>query len=1207
MWRGNAGRSAVSAETLPDSLHLQWTRHLPPQVTAWKDEEVMKFDRSYQPVVLGGRMFVGSTVNDSLTAYDLETGAEQWRFYTEGPVRVSPAAWQDKVLVASDDGCLYCLGAADGKLRWRFRGAPGDRRLIGTERLISTWPARGGPVVADGTVYFAVGVWPFMGTFVHALDADSGRLLWTNDSTSFTWRRLPHPGSLSFSGLSPQGHLAAVGERLIVPGSRYLPAVFDRRTGEFLFYADGLGPEVTAQGQLALAGGDVFHLEKGYHVRLEGLPPARHCVLAPDAWYTPTAAWDAGGIRLSEDSIKVPESTAKGAPAWRKKILVGSIEKLWPLRGVPWLRAADRLVISLKGDMQMLDVSRRAAEPKVVWQASVAGTPSSVLAAGGRLIVVTLEGSIYCFGPKAAEPRTYELSRPVAAKSNAWSKQAAEILKATGATEGYCLVWGLRDGGLVEALVEQSKLHVIAVDSNPEKILALRRRLDAAGVYGTRAAALVGEPSAMSLAPYLASLIVSEDLKAAGFDKWDLFVERLVYPLRPYGGAACLPVPAEQQKEFDQRFARAKLSGAEIKRTGTWTLLVRAGPLPGAADWLGQNADAGNTRCSRDRLVMAPLGVLWFGNALSNSLILPRHGEGPVQQVAGGRMFIEGPDSLSAADVYTGRLLWTRDFTALGRLYNVTKHQSGAHTIGSNFFVAADAVYVAAGRACHVLDPASGRTLQQFTLPVRAADKQPSDWQFLLVYEDLLIAGSHPIIEDKLPAPAAVSTSSSSAAASATPVVTRVSSPTASERLVVMDRHSGKVLWSRDAAQSFPHYGICAGGGKVFCIDRMSPEMLKKLARRGVEPKETPRILALEARSGSVVWQTAEHVGTALVYSAPHDILLANAALRGKDGSLVWSNAAAAQAIWYGKWGPMLHDDTILCQGPGAFDLLTGKPRMVASARGEEVPWKYPRGHGCGPKAASQHLITFRSGAAGFFDLQNDGGTGNLGGFRAGCTSNLLVADGVLNAPDYTRTCTCTYDNRSSLALVHMDDVEYWTYGAHPFAGRVGYNFGAPGDRRAADGTLWQATPLLADPQMAEKWPVAVTPPSVKRFYHHASRIRGGDGLPWVAASGLIGLRSAQVPLEGIDTGKPFLLRLVFCEPEHTAPLKRVFSVALEGKEILRDFDVFAHAGGAWRSVVQQFPAVRYSGRKTGASAALQLSFTPKTGEPLLCGIELIQ
>ncbi|MGA2501274.1 MAG: PQQ-binding-like beta-propeller repeat protein, partial [Tepidisphaeraceae bacterium] len=227
MWRCDAGRTAFTAEALPDELHLQWVRRLPPQVPAWKDEAAMQFDRTYLPVVLGKRMFVGSTVTDNLTAYGVETGAEQWRFYCAGPVRVAPAAWRDKVYVASDDGCLYCLTAADGRLVWRFQGAPSQRLLIGNERLISTWPARGGPVLDDRNVYFAVGVWPFMGTFVYALDAESGRVVWSNDATSFTWVRLPH-GSHGYSGLSPQGHLAIAGDRLIVPGSRAEPAVFDR-------------------------------------------------------------------------------------------------------------------------------------------------------------------------------------------------------------------------------------------------------------------------------------------------------------------------------------------------------------------------------------------------------------------------------------------------------------------------------------------------------------------------------------------------------------------------------------------------------------------------------------------------------------------------------------------------------------------------------------------------------------------------------------------------------------------------------------------------------------------------------------------------------------------------------------------------------------------------------------------------------------------
>ena len=186
-------------------------------------------------------------------------------------------------------------------------------------------------------------------------------------------------------------------------------------------------------------------------------------------------------------------------------------------------------------------------------------------------------------------------------------------------------------------------------------------------------------------------------------------------------------------------------------------------------------------------------------------------------------------------------------------------------------------------------------------------------------------------------------------------------SPTSSKAVVVMDRHSGAVLWTRDAAESFRHYGICAGGGKVFCIDRVAPEVIQKAARRGEKLQGTARILALEARTGNVVWQTDKHVGEQLAYSAEHDVLLSAAALRGKDGQPIWENAAAAKAVWAGKWGPMLRGETILTQSAAAYDLLTGKPRVVKDPQGKDVPWQYPRTYGCGPKTAGEYLISFRS------------------------------------------------------------------------------------------------------------------------------------------------------------------------------------------------------------------------------------------------------
>src|SRR5206468_7155745 len=136
----------------------------------------------------------------------------------------------------------------------------------------------------------------------------------------------------------------------------------------------------------------------------------------------------------------------------------------------------------------------------------------------------------------------------------------------------------------------------------------------------------------------------------------------------------------------------------------------------------------------------------------------------------------------------------------------------------------------------------------------------------------------------------------------------------------------------------------------------------------------------------------------------------------------------------------------------GACSLLTGESIYCEDPlTGKKVEWRWTRTYGCNTPMASEHLLTFRSGAAGYYDLCNDGGTGNIGGFRSGCTNNLIVAGGLLTAPDYTRTCTCSYQNQTSLALVPMPEAEMWTYFGRgepaSVVRRVGINLGAPGNR----------------------------------------------------------------------------------------------------------------------------------------------------------------
>jgi hypothetical protein len=432
------------------------------------------------------------------------------------------------------------------------------------------------------------------------------------------------------------------------------------------------------------------------------------------------------------------------------------------------------------------------------------------------------------------------------------------------------------------------------------------------------------------------------------------------------------------------------------------------------------------------------------------------------------------------------------------------------------------------------------------------------------------------------------------------------------------------MLWTRKAERSFRHYSICAGRGKVFCIDRTSPEELNKLARRGQSPHETPRIIAIDVRTGEILWQSERHVGGQLSYCEERDVLVSIAAFRGQDGSVLWHHPLTEKHLEFGKWGIIICGDTIYPQVRRGFDLMTGEQRTWRDASGRLREWKFMRSYGCGPMAGGRHLITFRSAAAGFFDLQHDGGTGNLGGFRSGCTSNLIAADGVLNAPDYTRTCSCAYQNRSSLALVHMPEAEYWTYGAPLTAGRIGFNFGAPGDRRAEGGTLWIAMPNLpdrmirdgtfwwkagetVDPDYVPRPRVRTDPEHPETFYLHSGRLSGTDPLRWVAASGLLGVKSLRIPLAGIDPTVPMTLRLYFTEPEHDRPGRRLFDVLLDGKPAIEDLDVLRESGGRRRTLVRELTGVTYSGRRADRLPAVELTLRAHKGRALLCGVEILQ
>ncbi|MCE9552819.1 MAG: PQQ-binding-like beta-propeller repeat protein [Planctomycetes bacterium] len=1203
-WRYDAGRTAASPDDLPADLKLSWVRKYTPREQVWDDplnHDLMPYDRVFEPVIVGRRLIVPFNDRDKVVALDIDSGRELWTFYCDGPVRLPPAAFKEKLYVASDDGWLYCLNVADGAVVWKFRGAPGARKALGNKRVISSWPARGGPVVRDGKVYFAASIWPMMGTFIYALDAETGKVQWVNDGTGAQFILQPH-GSPSFAGVGPQGALVATEKLLLIPGGRSAPAAYERSNGQFQYFHFV---------QKGIGGSFVCADEKNYYVHTR---------------YRETAVCDlASGKPSKKGRVQEPVLFDGGkAMVEGEKISVaaGKFAFNVPADGSgDLIRAGSRIYAAGKKQITALDT-----EGKAVWSQPVEGEVLRLLAGADRLVAVTLDGRIMVFGPQAGSAEPVAEAVTPAAPPAETSAKAKELIARGGAKDGYALWFGIDDPALLQAVVGESKLHIVAVDPDAAKVAPLRKQFDAAGLYGKRVAIHQGDAKSFAAPPYIASMVVVGRSMAAECAKPEVLAA-MFESVRPYGSAlAICDAPADLAAAIEA----AKMPQARVAAPGKDLMVFRDGSLPGAADWTHQYGDIANTVKSNDRRVKLPLGVLWFGGS-SNLDVLPRHGHGPPQQVIGGRLFIEGMDCLSARDVYTGRVLWKRTIegldndgvyfddsykdTPLSTAYN-QKHIPGANGRGTNYVATEKEVYLVLGSRCEVLDAATGETMRKIEMPKGEGQVAPPLWGFIGVYGDILLGGAGFAHYSEQPADLASRKNLG------------ILNLSASDGLVAFDRHTGKVLWRVKSDCSFIHNGIVAGGGKVYCLDRLPTSIEGGIKRRGQKPPAY-RILVLDSKTGSELWRQQKDIfGTWLGYSEKHDLLLqagahnsdrladevdkGMVAYDAKNGKVLWQDLTRAYA------GPcILHNDTILTNVPskgtssGAYSLIDGAPVLLANPlTGRNEPMQVTRKYGCNSVVASENLLTFRSGAAGFYDLAGHGGTGNFGGFKSSCTSNLVVAGGILNAPDYTRTCSCSYQNQTSLGLVHMPENEMWTYNRYnQLEGRIrqlGVNFGAAGDRRSGSGTMWLEWPSVGGDSPAVA--IEVKPDTAPYYRRHAAGYSGE--LPWVASSWVGDVESVTINLNYGDPAKnaaakessKYTLRLFFAEPEDIQPGQRVFDVQVADRPPIENLDIVKEAGGPRRGIVREIKGVVAQDKVT-------ILLKSKSAAPygaLLCGVELI-
>lgn len=865
---------------------------------------------------------------------------------------------------------------------------------------------------------------------------------------------------------------------------------------------------------------------------------------------------------------------------------------------------------------------------KQLWEADIDGKVVALAAANGKLLAGTDKGSISCFAEKKVshpiEIKTKLIQNPYAESPDAalYQTAAKNILNRITIDKGYCLVLDCGQGRLAYELAKRTNFKIVGLEKDKTNLAVARQKLEAAHLLGDR---VVVEPwDIADLPPYFANLIVSDRMLLTGETAAsDAQINRL---LRPYGGIALL--------------GKKKSSPHEI----TWTKTTR-GPLEGAGAWTHQYADPQNTACSDDKLVRDRLGVLWFGQPGSENMV-ERHARAASPVSMNGRLFVQGEELIMAYDAYNGTFLWQTEVTGAVRVRVDVDSGNLALTDDALYVAAFDRCYrldPATGNimqsyklpveeneenlrwgyiACVdniLLTVAANPLRQEYATAYKQKYNQNDPGE--TVKKDYKRRGTDWRYIASFP----------SWGSQRSPKDTITDRLMAGDSLCALDTRTGQKLWQYDG-KDIANISVTINDGKVFFVDSRitNDQRTAALNERSrltdekiyISPESSQAQLdgvladvrvavALDLKSGDVVWKKTIDLtgcgGDKMGSAAKDNVLLFFGQFSNhdtgffKNNELTWRritalNADTGDIIWSKPLNylrrPLIIGDKIIIE-PRACDLYTGQIfTRTDPITGLDTPWEFLRpGHCCAITSASAEMMFYRSYNAAVYDFANDKGVSLFGAIRPGCWLNMIPANGLMLMPEASAGCTCSFPLRCSLAMVSKPEKEAsnWTvfinHGDMTPVKHFAINFGAPGDMRADDGTMWFAYPRpnaysrigygnygvkfdLKEELIDQMGPYCSD--------YRTANIKNSDK-PWLFTSGCKGLLSFTLPL--LDPAEeqkqmPYTIRLGFKAFQNDRPGSRVFDVFLNDKLILEKFDIVQTAQNTDTIVVKEFTNV---------------------------------
>jgi len=937
--------------------------------------------------------------------------------------------------VASDDGYIYCLSADDGSLVWKQKGADGERMIPGNGRIISMWPVRTGVLIDDGILYFAAGLFPNQGTFLSALNAENGSVIWNRKVN-----------------ISPQGYLLASDERLYVPTGRTNPVIFAKTDGEQLGELSSAGGTFALLTENVLVTGpgrreselDASDIETRDKIATFG--GLRMLVNGPTAYMQSENQLSAferelylklsrERIRLTQKRDKINEQFKKtGRNTAEAKQLQEEIGKItiqinkltrgmkdcyrWTIRcEYPYAMIMAGDVLFVGGEDKIAAIN--ASGGKVIWDTPVNGKAYGLSVVNGGLYVSTDKGRIHCFrngteeNVKVIEAKTEANPYHRDGLTERYAEAAKLIIERTGVTKGYCLVLGCDQGRLAYELARRSNLKIIGVDEDPRNVTAARSAIDKAGLYG-RVVVHQKDYDSLPYTEYFANLIVSDEALQTG--KMPVALGKTFRVLRPNGGIVALVLPANKlDPDQLEKWNRPSLVNWKSENTGDIALVWTGRPaLDGAGEWTHAYAEPGNTACSGDKIVKGKMALQWFGRPGPRRMI-DRHHRNVPPLYKDGRLYAPGDFIVYVIDAYNGTIEWQVEVPNSRRL--------GAFLDSGSMAVDEKCLYVVAEDMCYGFDVRTGHRSITYEMP-QLIESESREWGYIAYSGNLLFGSGRK--------KGASYTETSYEADDS--LWYRNMKLVTSDYLFAKDKQDGRLLWKYRAGLVV-NTTITVGDEWIYFLETDSPRALAD--KHGRMPAKTlfdggsQYLVALDKETGQVMFKTKIDVTN---FEEPVYLNYAGGMLLLSGSKLLTDrvhyyycayDARSCKVRWqadhstnlavdgaHGEYNrhPTIIEETVYAW-PYAYNLNTGE-RIGG--------WEFDRrGHGCGGVSASSQCLFWRGDNPWMYDLGPDGGPQRLTAVtRPGCWINIIPAGGLVLIPESSSGCTCGFALQTSLAFV---------------------------------------------------------------------------------------------------------------------------------------------------------------------------------------------